>query len=315
MSTSGSYNYTITAQDAIQEAYELAQILGEGETPTTDQFNSAMRTLNIMIKGWQAKGLNIFAVQKTFLFPENEVGTYTLNSTTSSVWSTTYEYGYLTADATIPATSLSIDIVASTGDRIGIPYSDGTYFWTTCLANGGGTLSIADSIPADVSTGQVVYACSASVPWEPMAMIEGYAILNQLTSVSLEQMGRQDYYALPKTTTKGLATKIYFQYTPGTVQVHFWPKPDITQQVFQLNISRRLADMDTSSDDFDFPQEWYLPIVTNLAVSLAIKAGLPQEDYIKLKIEAVQALKDAQDFDIENFVSFNVQPAIRNWRR
>lgn len=62
MTTSGSIDFTVTADEIITEALELLGVLGEGEDPTTDQLTSSRRTLNMLAKTWQAEGLNLFAV-------------------------------------------------------------------------------------------------------------------------------------------------------------------------------------------------------------------------------------------------------------
>ena len=67
MAVSGSTNFSVTRDDIINEALELLGVLGEGEVANTNQLTSASRTLNMMTKAWQADGLNLFAVQRSYL--------------------------------------------------------------------------------------------------------------------------------------------------------------------------------------------------------------------------------------------------------
>jgi hypothetical protein len=60
MATSGSSNYSLTRNDIIQEALELIGVAAAGETPAAADVSTADRSLNIMIKGWQAKGINLW---------------------------------------------------------------------------------------------------------------------------------------------------------------------------------------------------------------------------------------------------------------
>ena len=78
MSISNSIDFTVTSDEIITEALELLGVLGEGETPTADQIISSRRTLNMMTKTWQADGLNLFAVERTYLFPQQGVAEYDL---------------------------------------------------------------------------------------------------------------------------------------------------------------------------------------------------------------------------------------------
>lgn len=84
MPTSGSIDFSVTRNDIIQEAYEQLGVLNEGETPTDEQIASASRTLNMMMKSWQADNMNLFAVDRYVVFVEKGTQQYTLNNTTSS---------------------------------------------------------------------------------------------------------------------------------------------------------------------------------------------------------------------------------------
>lgn len=56
MTTSGSTDYTLTTNDLIDEAYNLCGIGQEGESITADMYARATRSLNLMVKTWQAQG-------------------------------------------------------------------------------------------------------------------------------------------------------------------------------------------------------------------------------------------------------------------
>lgn len=60
MSTSGSINYSLTRNDIIQEALELIGVVAAEESPAAADVATADRSLNMMIKGWQAKGINLW---------------------------------------------------------------------------------------------------------------------------------------------------------------------------------------------------------------------------------------------------------------
>lgn len=60
MATSGSSNYNLTRNDIIQEALELIGVVAGGETAAAADVSTADRSLNMMVKGWQAKGINLW---------------------------------------------------------------------------------------------------------------------------------------------------------------------------------------------------------------------------------------------------------------
>src|SRR6266404_3630808 len=61
MTTSGSTDYTLSRDEVIQEALEQLGVVGEGETPATTTITSCSRTLNLMIKSWEAQGIHLWA--------------------------------------------------------------------------------------------------------------------------------------------------------------------------------------------------------------------------------------------------------------
>jgi hypothetical protein len=61
MATSSSIDFTLTRDDIIQEALEQLGIVGEGETPAAATITSCSRTLNMMVKAWEAQGIHLWA--------------------------------------------------------------------------------------------------------------------------------------------------------------------------------------------------------------------------------------------------------------
>jgi hypothetical protein len=58
--TSGSSNYSLTRNDIIQEALELIGVVAAEESPAAADVATADRSLNMMVKGWMAKGINLW---------------------------------------------------------------------------------------------------------------------------------------------------------------------------------------------------------------------------------------------------------------
>lgn len=60
MATSGSTNFSLTRNDIIQEALELIGVVAAEESPAAADVATADRSLNMMVKGWMAKGINLW---------------------------------------------------------------------------------------------------------------------------------------------------------------------------------------------------------------------------------------------------------------
>ena len=90
MPTSGSINLSASRDDIITEALELLGVLAEGDSPTAAQLTSCARTLNYMVKTWQADGINLFAVQQAYLFLIKNQSVYSLLSTTTDHYTASF---------------------------------------------------------------------------------------------------------------------------------------------------------------------------------------------------------------------------------
>lgn len=78
MPTSGSYNFSIDTNDIVEGALRLTGIVGEGKTPTADQYTAGYAALNMMAKAWQTDGLQLWAMEEYSLTMTASQITYTL---------------------------------------------------------------------------------------------------------------------------------------------------------------------------------------------------------------------------------------------
>jgi hypothetical protein len=80
MATSGTTSYSINRNQLIKEVLQLINAIGEGVEPNDTQYTDASRTLNIMQKAWQAKGLQLWTITEgTISLTENQ-SAYTLGT-------------------------------------------------------------------------------------------------------------------------------------------------------------------------------------------------------------------------------------------
>lgn len=67
MATSGDTTYSIDRNTLIKECLQLVEAIGEGQDPNSTQYADASRTLNLMLKAWQAYGIQLWK-EKTISF-------------------------------------------------------------------------------------------------------------------------------------------------------------------------------------------------------------------------------------------------------
>lgn len=237
MATSGSTNFSTSRDNLIKGALRLVGGIGQGETPTTAQYNEAADALNMMIKGFTNYGMPLWAIK-----------------------------------------------------RYDITLADG--------AN------------------QYTIGASQSINTPKPLKIYGAYRRNTTTNIDvpLQIVSRQEYDLLSNKLAEGPANQVYYEPlgTYGTLFVY--PTPDATvaaSETIRLVYQRPFEDFDASSDEPDFPQEWYEVIKYGLAVRLAGEYGLERFSRSALKKEFEELLDQAQGFNQEE-VSILFQPDQRN---
>lgn len=309
MPTSGSINYSTSTQEIITEALELLGVLGEGEAYNTNQYESARRTLNSMVKMWQADHLNLFAVQEGYLFLEAGRPYYDLNFVTEDLFTTNFGQRFVDGDVTAPSNTITLDDAgdAGIGFYIGIATTGTEMFWTTITNIVGNVVTIADPIDEDVSDGAPVFYFQEKAN-RPMRILEAYLHKRSGTDIPLDILARVDYYTLSNKSANGQVTQVYYDPQIASGRLFVWPTSASELDYIRLIMQRTLDDFDNDTDEPDYPQEWYMPLAYNLAVALAPKYGTPQMDYTRIAQLAEAYYNTAKYWDSEQETSIFLKP-------
>lgn len=84
MPTSGVSTFTVTRDDIIQASFRLLGVYGTGETPSTADYTNASQALNILIKSWNKKNINLWTVQDLSFTTVVGVSSYSFPGVTTS---------------------------------------------------------------------------------------------------------------------------------------------------------------------------------------------------------------------------------------
>lgn len=309
MATSGSINFAATRDDIITEALEQVGALGEGESPSAAQLTSCGRTLNYMLKSWQASETNLFAIQKLYVFLQADQVKYELSSTSSDHFSASIVNTAIATAASSGASTIEVDSITgiSASDNIGVELDDGTVQWTTVNgAPSGSTVTLTATLTDDVAVDNRVYVYT-TIGNRPMRILE--AVRTDAESgneIPLKVLPLRTYTEFTDKTSEGTPTNLYFEPQRITSYIHVWPEPDKVDMYVTLWVQRTLDDLDAASDDVDYPQEWYLAIALNLAILLSTKYGISSTEFRKLQWNAMAAKEEAESWDTEN--GFSIEP-------
>jgi len=81
MATSGTYSFTLTRDELIKASLRLLGVGHRGESVPADEINDASEALNIMLKAWQADGLQLWKKESQSITLIASKGTYSLGPT------------------------------------------------------------------------------------------------------------------------------------------------------------------------------------------------------------------------------------------
>lgn len=126
------------------------------------------------------------------------------------------------------------------------------------------------------------------------------------TEVEIDVVSRQEYMSLPTKTTQGAPNLVYYDPQRDNGVLYVWPTGDTTNNQLVLTFRRPIEDFDDAGNNPDFPQEWILALVYNLAAKLLPQ--YPNPDVAQMVIGEARALLDEMLQHDEESVSFYIKP-------
>lgn len=318
MATSGSYDFAVSRDDVIVEAYQELGVLEEGETPSAEQTVAAARKLNMLVKVW-AKKHNLHLLQDVVLFLVAGQQSYLLgNSSSDANWCAIDDYNQTTVSAAAVSGASTVVLTDASGftsaDRIGVVQDDGTIHWTTGTKSGS-TITLGAVLTDDVASGNVVFSYTSRVV-RPLRVVRDSIYRRDITDGDqpVELVAKTDYDLFTAKTQSGKIIKAAYQPQLGSGRLWVWQPHDLATDTLRFTIERPVQDFDATTDNPDFPVEWSKALYLNLAVMLAGPNGaadeIPRLTNAYGTGQADLALQEVLDADVEN-ASVRFMPDLR----
>lgn len=133
--------------------------------------------------------------------------------------------------------------------------------------------------------------------------------------IPMTQLTRFDYNFLGNKTSQGNPIQYFYDPQNSYGDLYLFPVPNTSaasDYTVQIVYQRPFEDFDASSDEPDFPQEWYDALKHLLADRLAPEHGLSLQERQDLKSRAKELKMDALGFGTEEG-SIHWQADLRNW--
>ena len=136
-----------------------------------------------------------------------------------------------------------------------------------------------------------------------------------LVDIPMRILTRQEYNMLGNKTSSGNPIQIFYdpQRTYGILSV--FPVPtttEATNNTVTIYYQRPFEDFNSSTDEVDFPQEWFDAVCYGLACRLAPEAGISSTDRKQLWQEMTIIKNEALGFGTEEG-SIHFSASLRNW--
>jgi hypothetical protein len=158
---SGAYELDLSAEDIISEAYAVLQAEGQGETLDGGLFITAKKSLNRMLKLWEAQGIHLWTYTEYTLFfvPGQEKYDLRVNSGADLV-RVVNEFTSTSLAADEVATDVDIEVNSATGmslgQAIGVMNNSNALFWTVIETIAGTTISLRDALAVNSNENNIV---------------------------------------------------------------------------------------------------------------------------------------------------------------
>lgn len=320
MATSSSQNFTQTCSQLIYDAFQLIGVYGVGRNISSEDYNFAFSLLNKLVKSWSTKGLNLWEKNEAVLHLTQYTSKYSIgNGTSDARCSLASDEVVTQLNGSLAANATSVTVDSTTGmtvgDYIGIVLSDKSSHWTTIATlPSSTTLTLTTGVSGAASDDALVYTFTNRI-YKPLRILDaryltGYDAGTGTSSVTervITSLPYQDYFQLPSKGVVGASNQ--FLYVPGLTSGTFylWPTPDDTNARITFTYERIIEDLDSASDNFDFPSEWLEPLTYQLAFRLGAPFGKDTKANQSIAPMAISMLQNLLEWNNE-ITSIKVTP-------
>ena len=264
MSTSGSYDWGLTAETIINEACENLKIISPGGTPATAIQTSMLAVLNRITKALSIRGIRIWSVDwttKTFSAPSEVTGTDT------NIYSCIR--GHTSATTNRPITGANY-----------------TSYWYETGSTGGVWANLtAYTTPGDFD-----------VDAQTINVLKAFIRENN-SDTPLDIVSIQEYFDISDKYSDGKPTALVFDKL-GTLNVanhiYLYPQPDFenyADYVLHYLAETKLEDFDAVANDPDFSSLFLDFLVKQLTYEASPKYTRDMQERLALKADAELAFK------------------------
>ncbi len=305
---------TATASDIVTAALRLIGEVDANQPVPPAEMQDGLEALNYLVKSWQAQGLHLWTKTEGILFLDVGKTDYLLGPTGDEA---TNEDDFIRTELSVAGvstnTTITVDSTAEMleDDKIGILLDDGTRQWTTIKSLSPATptvITLTTALTGAAAIDNSIFTYTTQIP-RPLRVLQlrrGTAD-SSTDDIESDQWSREEYFAQPGKNDTGDLVNWYYspQLTDGRMYV--WQTTNDADKVARFTYERPIDITDDTTDNADFPSEWFRTLKYNLAVDISPEYTIPMDRLDRITLKAEQLLEDSLGFDTEND-SMSMQP-------
>ena len=273
MATSGNYNFALTRDEIINTALRKIRVLKRGFTPAAEDISDASLALNGIVAQLREKSdgspsLKMWTRERVVLFLADGQYKYELgpNGDHAALESDLVE---TTLTAGVSGTVLPVASATgiADGDFAGVVNSSGDITWTTVSgAPSGLNVTVAASVTANSGAQAFFYTTK---PQNPVRVLQ----MNQRDSDNQDTpmgfMTMMEYRELGDKDAEGTPINAYVERRRTTKDFYFDQAANDVTYTIRLMVHYPIQSFDATSDNPDFPEQWFRCLYWMLALELA----------------------------------------------
>lgn len=311
MSTSGSSNFSQNCNEIILDSLQLLTVYGIGRTVTENDMSYCRRQLNRMVKSWSVNGPHLWAKEEGVLYLDQYTAKYSLgNGATDSYTTLTSSQHSTQLNGALAASATSVTVDSTTGmtvgDKIGIVLTSKDIHWTTIATiPTSTTLTLTTGAASAASDNALVYTFTNRL-YKPLRIKEARCVsgfdsgsTSTKTTIPMTIIPYDTYQRLVNKEANGTPIQLCYNPKLSNGNMYVWPRPADCSFRIEFSYDRLIEDLDTATDDFDFPPEWYDPLVWQLALRIAPAFGKDEKLQLIVGPAAIGMLDELKSWDSE----------------
>lgn len=297
MPLSGTYTYTLTANEVVDEALDILGIGAQGDTLSGNDYTRAYRSLNLLLKQLQTQGGHLWTETDGALFLQK--GTNEYDFATAKLANTYYQ---TTTTAAAVATATTIELTSVTNlsatDNIGIVLADDTIQWTTVASISTLTVTLDDALTGAVNSGATVYSYDTTAFTPVFRVTSVRRKESDDYEIGINFDARSDYFAQPNKEEQGVPVMAYYSRQDPNGKMYVWPTPSSADYVLTFTYERKLNAVLDNSSSVDIPDYWFNAFIYKLAEMLIPKfGGVSAEKAMLVKADAKTYMDEVLSMD------------------